>query len=196
MKGEPQLAAPGAGLSWLQHLMAKYYYGPWVARRSDLRENAQSFEAVQGQILQIAREMPAQKLHLKVLVPRLPGLEDSSRYWSALMTMEHLLIVGEDTKDVILQLMKDQDPASRFSIAALKPKGKRHVEETFEHFERFTKTCMSEILPLLEERDSRLKQTHPWFGPLRARQWQWYLAVHARIHYRQMKNIRKLSEQQ
>jgi len=47
-----------------------------------------------GRILKEAGSVAEGKRDRRVLVPRMRGIEDSSRFWSVNETLEHLLITG------------------------------------------------------------------------------------------------------
>jgi len=57
----------------------------------------------------------------RILIKRLPGLEDSSRYWSVYMTLDHLRIVNLSIADVITKLANGAKPKVAASTAAVKP---------------------------------------------------------------------------
>lgn len=186
----PRLEPPGAGLPWYQHLAVKYYIGPFVAGRAQVKESRRSFEILHEKILNLAREIPADQFDEKVIVPPQMGLEDSSRYWSAAMTLEHLLIVGEGMKHIIRELSAGRSPGLNATTAQVKPKGASQREQLLQHFEVFTRTTMDKMEPLVAGKDSIVTENHPWFGAFRARQWFWLFGVHAGIHYKQLKKIR------
>ncbi|HBR86274.1 MAG TPA: hypothetical protein DEA65_00320, partial [Candidatus Marinimicrobia bacterium] len=56
-----------------------------------------------------------------VLIDRLRGLEDSSRFWSPVMVLEHLVIVGRELKDIIISLNEEKVPNKDLDIADVKP---------------------------------------------------------------------------
>ena len=188
---EPRLAPPGAPLPFLERVLLKYYVGPFMAKRAPIDASRERFEKLHAKTIEVARSIPPEMLTHKVLVPRQSGLEDSSRYWSAAMTLEHMLMVGEGCCHIIRELSAGRDPNVRPRTERLKPKGAGAGLELIEQFARFTERCMPEMLPLVAERDSQTSEVHPWFGPMRARAWFWLLGVHAAVHYRQLKEIKK-----
>lgn len=188
---EPRLAPPGAPLPFLDRVLLKYYVGPFMAKRAQVEQSRARFEKLHAKILEIARSIPPEMLTHKVLVKPQRGLEDSSRYWSAAMVLEHMLIVGEGCCHIIRELSAGRDPNVRPRTERLKPKGAGAGLELIEQFAKFTMTCMPEMDPLVRERDSSAAEVHPWFGPMRARAWFWLLGVHAGIHYQQLKQIKK-----
>ena len=147
------------------------------------RENARILQAIQ-------RRTPAE-LEKKILVPPQRGLEDSSRYWSAHMALEHVMIVGNGIADLVIQLSNGKQPSVLVDTATVKPHGSTSSDTVIATFDRFTK----DFLPALEKKigdlDSPLKHKHPWFGPMTAAQWFWLLGTHQRIHRVQIQEILK-----
>ncbi len=123
-----------------------------------------------------------------VLIPRIFGIEDSSRYWSVSMTIEHLMIVGEKIREIIVALSHGELPETPADIAAVKPVG-RYGHEGIEIFRAFVDDYVWEIQERVEDRQSTQVFEHPWFGPLNAYQWVALGAMHQRIHRRQVERI-------
>lgn len=188
---ERKLAAPGAGVPWYVRLALRYYIGPRVAGRAEWARETQRFFDSSAEIVKIAETLHNGQLQKRVLVPRLRGLEDSSRYWSAAMTMEHLMIVGTGMRDIIIRLSQGQVPPGRADTARVKPQGKLPAQNVLENYKAFTTTLMPQIENAVppEKRDGALTYDHPWFGPFTLRQWHWLLAEHNAIHLRQMQEI-------
>jgi len=71
---------------------------------------------------------------VRVLIDRLPGLEDSSRCWSVWMTLDHLRITNAAFAEVITQLRNGQIPPGKASTAAVKPSetANAFVDATYE----------------------------------------------------------------
>ena len=75
-----------------------------------------------------------------VLVERLKGLEDSSRFWSPNMVLEHLVIVGQQMLVAIVELGNGRIPNGKADVAAVKPKGIDGVLVA-QQFESFYPRC-------------------------------------------------------
>lgn len=187
----PKLQPPGAGLPLLQHLFVRYWVGPRYARRANPEQTRRRFVRVHNALLEIIRAIPREQFTQPVLVPPMRGLEDSSRYWSAAMTLEHLLIVGENVKRIIQLLSDGTDPKLRPRTERVKPKGERTPEDVIAHFERFALTCMDDLEPFIAKGNSTVTEVHPWFGPMTSWAWHWLLPVHAGIHLEQIRAIQK-----
>jgi hypothetical protein len=120
------------------------------ARRTSREEAAATFSREHGAILGLLPGKDAEQLSEPMLIKRLPGLEDSSRYWSLLMVLDHLRIVNEEITGVISCLTSGTLPDQAADIAKVKPSGSVS-EEVIAEFdkgcERFTQTVVTaEIL--------------------------------------------------
>jgi len=121
----PKLDRPGAGLPFLELFISRYWVLPRAYRRMTWEHADASFQK-QGRILvDMARPLSAGQMQRQVLIDRVTGIEDSSRYWSPSMVLEHLIIVGSQVMRGIVEL-------SRGNVPAVKPCSK--------HFSRNTRT--------------------------------------------------------
>ena len=120
----PKLQPPGAGLPWWMLLAARHVVFPLAVRRmKDWAGATRPFREVGDRILAIWDALPAERLGERVLINRIGGLEDSSRYWSAAMTVEHLNIVGFGVRRGIAGLRRGEVPDRVRGTAEVKPKG-------------------------------------------------------------------------
>jgi hypothetical protein len=189
---EPKLDKPGAGVPFLEWAFLRYYVGPFMARRSDWDKNWEIFDDVNRRIYARIDNLSAAQLEKKVLIPRLQAIEDSSRYWSIAMTLEHLVIVGSQIEKLILSLSQGVAPPGKADTASVKPKGGKDGLVQLAEYKKF----VAGVKPMIEPvRDAALKSnakfSHPWMGPFTALQWQWLFGGHTHIHYRQIKEILK-----
>jgi uncharacterized damage-inducible protein DinB len=122
-----------------------------------------------------------------VLIDRVPGLEDSSRYWSLWMTLDHLRIVNHGIARTIESLSKEISPTGQASTAAVKPSPA--VDSSV--LDAFEKSCDAVLAAVSAAPNlkSRARYTHPWFGPLDAAGWHAMAAGHMTIHRKQIKRI-------
>lgn len=183
------LQKPGAGLPFIEALVVKLVYGKIISRRSKPEDNIQRLQLFTDKILKVGKKLNTQQLETPVLVPKLQGLEDSSRFWSVAMTLEHLLIVAKNMKFIIVELSHNRVPPLKVDIAKVKPLGETPSEEVLKEFEVFFKTLPSELKSQIGDIQSRTTLYHPWFGESRALQWHWLLGAHQGIHYNQIKHI-------
>lgn len=184
-----KLDKPGAGLPLHHSLMLRYFVGPFVSKNSDWDKDGASFASVNAKILKHAARLSDEELSTRVLVPSQYGLEDSSRYWSAAMVLEHLVIVGAGIKAIVASLSKGVVPDFEVEIAKVKPKGAGTPQDAVKNFKEFASTAMADLDRDVKDRKSKAALKHPWFGPFTAHQWHWLLTAHAVIHLQQMKAI-------
>ena len=119
----PTLQPPGAGLPWIERMVARYIVFPRTCRRMTWGSAAEAFQTEGAKILAIWDGLPPDRLTQRVLIKRFPGIEDSSRHWSLAMTVEHLNIVGPALMGVIASLRAGKTPAGAARVADVKPKG-------------------------------------------------------------------------
>lgn len=184
-----KLQQPGAGVPFLDGLMMRFIVGPFVAAVTPWDQTKKSFASVNRKILDAAKRLDDAQLARRVLVVPQYGLEDSSRYWSAAMVLEHLVIVGAAIKSIVISLSRGHVPDFEVEIAKVKPTGVPSPQEALRAFEDFTRTVMDDIDREVKDRKSKTKLKHPWFGPFTARQWHWLLAAHSVIHLNQIREI-------
>jgi hypothetical protein len=149
-----------------------------------MEEQAASF-------LQTARSLSPENLSKQVLIPRLPGLEDSSRYWSVAMTVQHLVIVNEKMMQVIVSLSNGKVPTQTASTAAVKPAPDVEPDAVLHQYEDLMRTLGATLGATEVDRFPAAKYAHPWFGPLTAREWLLFIPFHQRVHSRQITEIIK-----
>jgi len=127
----------------------------------------------------------------RVLVRPQIGLEDSSRYHSWAMVVEHLTIIGGALADVVLELTHRRVPGGKVSTAALKPRGGIDAAQAEDGYRRMLQRFRRVILEECDDWRSPTLYPHPWFGPLDARQWVCFAPFHQTIHLKQARRIRR-----
>lgn len=184
----PTLAPPGAGIPAIERIVGRAIVAirRWGGSRERFsaefaRERA-SIEGLYSPLNNLTRGV-------RVLIPRLRGLEDSSRYWSVLMTLDHLRIVNTQIAGVIMSLVEGVVPPGKASTAAVKPDPDvgPGVIETYEA------SCdqFLDLIASCTNLDSPVRYAHPWFGPLNAAGWHAMAAMHMGIHRAQINSILK-----
>ena len=188
---EPKLQAPGAGLPLSQKLFLKLWVGPIISKFSAKKKNRENYERLAQKIIEKVSKIPLEKRSIRVLVNPMPGLEDSSRFWSLNGVLEHLLIVSKSMEYVIVSLATGTIPEGKADVAKVKPKNME--TDALPEFKAYAPELMKRIDEKLESGkmnfESSLTFHHPWFGEITARQWYWLLKAHQGIHYRQAKEI-------
>jgi hypothetical protein len=181
-----KLAPPGAGIPPLEITLAKVLFA--VLRRTKGPGWAtKHFHAEASTMVRLAGSLTPQAANTQVLIPRVVGIEDSSRNWSVLMTLDHLVIVNSTIIDIIESLSSERLFSRRVSIAAVKPKSTQSME-TITRFARTTQDYVERISHI-GSLVSSTRHSHPWFGPLDALSWHWLATIHHTIHRRQIQKI-------
>jgi hypothetical protein len=183
---ETQLAPPGAGLPTLELWAARLLFG--LTRLRGNRETfIAKFEQERAAIHALVNSCPAAQRGERVLIPRLRGMEDSSRDWSVWMTLDHLRITNTAFAQVITELTQGRVPQRKASTAAVKPSASvtAAVEANFEQSCDGVLAAMMGV-PALK---TKLRFVHPWFGPLDALGWAALAGVHMGIHRAQLERI-------
>lgn len=187
----PKLEKPGSGLPFFEWLIAKY----WVLNRMPYRmswDDTQNLFDREGQkAIQIFESIPHVLREKKVLIERIQGIEDSSRYWSAAMALEHLVIVGAFMTDGIVMISRGTSFQPTVGIADVKPLGSITSEQALSVFKDFIASSALRMAAEVQDRDSKTCVKHPWFGGMDARQWHWLMGAHQRIHRKQLEAIRE-----
>lgn len=183
---EPQLAPPGAGLPFPENLVARCLLG-WKRLTGNRGKFTAHIIREREVIRRLVSPLDEATLTRRVLIQRPRGLEDSSRDWSVLMTLDHLRIVHQAITDVIGTLAKEQVPAGEVSTAAVKP----NPAVTVDVIEEYERSCDELLATLAAVRDfkTRARFPHPWFGPLDAHGWHALASQHLGIHRVQIERI-------
>lgn len=191
---EPKLQAPGAGLPLIQKLALRFLVGPFQSKKTPWEVSRARYEKLTAKIIAKAESIPAEKRKIKILVDPIIGLEDSSRYWSVDMLIEHLMIVSKNMEGIILQLTSGTVPQIKVDVAKVKPtvaSSESSTQDLLKEYKTFAPPLLQNLDSKMKNRDSPLTLLHPWFGECTARQWYWVLAAHQGIHWNQLKEIHK-----
>src|SRR3954452_1749768 len=117
---EPKLGAPGAGLPPLELFIGRLLFAR--RRRNGSREAFNSrLQFERRTIRELIQGCSPEAAARRVLIKRVRGLEDSSRYWSIWMTLDHLRIVNLQISKTIESLAKGIVPPGKASTATIKP---------------------------------------------------------------------------
>ena len=184
---EPKLAPPGAGLPLPELLIGRMIFAMkrLTSRGDDITAR---FEAQRAAIRSLVDDCPAQHRGQPVLIARPRGLEDSSRYWSVWMTLDHLRITNDAFRRVIGSLANGQVPTQRASTADVKPDPQVNavVDAAYEQ----SCTALLQTIASCPDLNTPLRYAHPWFGPLDAAGWHLLTATHMGIHLEQLRRIK------
>ena len=185
----PQLDPPGAGLPLVNRLAAQWFLLPAFYRKNSSAQAHQLFLGLGGKLADLAGTLSDEQLATRVLVPPQRGLEDSSRWWSAAMVLEHLMIVDALFVSAVVSLSRGIVPAEQVGTADVKPSGARAAGEVPAAFREFLKEADRRLGDRVEPLRTDVRYPHPWFGPLTAHQWICMAAIHHGIHLQQLKAV-------
>lgn len=182
----PKLAPPGAGLPAPEHLAARFLLGirrltgspaSYTARFLDERERIRT--AMSGR--------DVAELSERRLIARPRGLEDSSRDWSVLMTLDHLRIVHHAFIGVLESLAAGRVPEGEASTAAVKPDPATVISV----IGTYEESCDALLATTGRIRNFKTaaRFPHPWFGPMDAHGWFALASGHMGIHRIQIERI-------
>lgn len=186
LPSEPKLAAPGAGLPKVELFVARMLLG--LRRKLGNRHAFDArFREERGLIRALIDSCDAESGARPVLIKRPPGLEDSSRYWSVWMTLDHLRIVHYEFVRVIDSLTKGKMPEGKASTADVKPSSQATAAVAAD----YEKSCdaLLEVVAASPNLKTQLRFAHPWFGPLDAAGWHALAGGHMGIHRLQIERI-------
>ncbi len=187
-RDELKLAAPGAGLPKGELVVARLLFALRQRTGTPRSFNAR-FLKERALIRTLLVPCNHESGAYRVLIRRLPGLEDSSRYWSVWMTLDHLRIVNCELARVIGALTNGIVPKGQASTAAVKPS----QVVTVDVIANFEKSCDALLATVAAAPDlnTEARFSHPWFGPLNAAGWHALAGIHMGIHRVQIERILK-----
>jgi hypothetical protein len=189
---EPKLAKPGAGLPVIEWAMARYIVMPKLFKTTTKEKALSLFSHESKKIIALIKDLESSKLAERRLVPRLRGLEDSSRYWSIAMTMEHVIIVSDLMREAVVQLSNGNTKLPNVGTADVKPSRDVDAAETINRFETMSQRFIEDASNANLDAHPQATHAHPWFGPLNAHKWLVMGGVHENIHRVQIQKIIKL----
>ncbi len=184
----PELEAPGAGPPALELFLMRNFMVPFSSATTSWQQANAIYQTEGEKVLALIRDLDDTTLRRQVLIKRFPGIEDSSRFWSPAMTVEHLVIVGMGILGILdsLRAGKAVTKATRIQDVKPSPETGRAVLETFEKIlARQAEKCTRPA----QGGELQLRHDHPWFGPMNAHRWHVLNAVHQRIHRMQIEKI-------
>lgn len=185
-----ELDAAGAGLSKIRVVLAKSVMFPLLNRFISWDRAWDSFDKEGKKVLSLARTLSKEQLFERVLVPKLFGLEDNSRYYSVAMVIEHLLMVGGALQVRIPILSRGKKLNKYVKIEDVKPYSEIS-KDIVDDFETFLMTYREKLDKNVEDIYIDNTSMHPWFGEFNPKQWSILAMVHQIVHRRQIEAILK-----
>lgn len=187
---EPKLDKPGAGLPLLELAVAKYIMFPLVKKSTTKQKAIDVFTEETEKIMTLIADLKPESLTERRLVPRLTGLEDSSRFWSVAMAIDHLVIVGNGITQLILDLSNSGTTKRQpRGTADVKPDPTVDAAVVISKFQQMSNQFIAETKTLDVDKFPSATFPHPWFGPLNAHGWLTLAGLHQRIHRKQIEKI-------
>jgi hypothetical protein len=185
---EPKLAPPGAGLPKPELYLARILFAwqRWTGNRDAF---TRQFQKEREAIRNLTRACDAEAGARRVLISRPPGLEDSSRYWSVWMTLDHLRVMHHSINQVIEALARGIVLDRKASTAAVKP-SPLATNAVVPEFEKSCDTLLATVAAA-DNLKTVKRFAHPWFGPLDAAAWHALAAMHIGLHRVQIERILK-----
>ncbi len=185
---QANLAAPGAGLPRLQAFVLRHVLFPTFCRTTSWDKALGLFRREGERVAAAAESLTPEALQTRVLIRAPMGIEDSSRYWSAAMVLEHLIEVGSRIATGVDELTHGEAVSVKADIADVKPKG-QNDERIVSAYRVFLQDYQDKLVHQTENRNAQNTAPHPWFGDLTPQRWVCLGAIHQQIHRRQMDRI-------
>ena len=182
------LGKAGGGLSSGRAFFLRYLGFPLLNSIVSWERALDIFEKEGEKVLSLARSMEKDKLFERVLVPKLFGLEDNSRYYSVAMVLEHLLVVGTALQNRIPSLSQGKSLDKEIKIEDYKPY--MEIDNTIiDQYEIFLHSFRKKLDEKVDNIYLENRHEHPWFGELKAKDWSVMGAIHQVVHRRQIEAI-------
>ena len=186
-----ELGVSGGGISSFKVLLAKYLLFPLLNKFLSWEKAWDIFDKEGQKIIELSKSIDKDKLFERVLVPKLFGLEDNSRYYSVAMTLEHLHMVGSALQVRIPILSRGEKIKKYVKIEDVKPY-KDIDKNIIYNFNEFLMIYRKKLEKNTENIDIDNTSLHPWFGEFNPKQWSVLAMVHQIVHRRQIEAILKI----
>ncbi len=179
------LEAPGAGLPRGELLAARFFFSFFC--RTSAPNIAVFSRGEMDLISAIYGGIDEERRKVRVLIPRLRGIEDSSRNWSLGMTANHLVITTSAMIDIAEVLYSGRAYPRAVMIEDVKPDSHFSTDVLGRLQNAVHRLCA--LVQSGKDFKTVMTHRHPWFGPFNSKQWLYLAAYHLRIHRRQMDEI-------
>lgn len=185
----PQLESPGSGLpSGEANLIRRVAFPLLKLQLRNPKACLKLFHRSGTKIITTVKPYEFEAFTQPILIKRLRGMEDSSRYWSLEQTLEHIQIVGGACLYVIRRLESGLLPELPIRTEDAKPTGGLGLDR-----KRAFQDFCTESPTILEKYAYKSQATypHPWFGELTSLDWLRLFAFHQNLHQEQVSLIAK-----
>jgi len=184
------LQEAGVGISSGKRLLGKHLLFPLLNTFISWEKAWDIYDKEGAKIIAMASELEHDVLFKRVLVPKLFGLEDNSRYYSVAMVIEHLMIVGKALHTRIPLLSKGEKLNDQVQIEDVKPYTEID-KEIVAQFKQYLATYREALAQNVEDIHIHNTSEHPWFGAFNPKEWAILGMVHQIVHRRQIEAIIK-----
>jgi len=182
------LGKAGAGISSGKRFLGKHLLFPLLNTFISWEKAWDIYDKEGAKIIALASELDHDALFKRVLVPKLFGLEDNSRYYSVAMVIEHLMIVGNALHTRIPALSKGEKLNGQVQIEDVKPYTEID-DDIVEQFAQYLSTYRETLTQNVEDIYLDNTSEHPWFGAFNPKEWAILGMVHQIVHRRQIEAI-------
>lgn len=178
---------PGAGVSLfdrkLIHVALKV-----LSVLKDKDALADLFLTESDKMITLVEQFEDEDLTKRVLIDSMRGIEDSSRDWSAMMTLEHLNTVNKGLIGIITTLLNPEGgQLPEVKIEDVKPSEDAGVE-MIDAFAINNQDVLDRLVKIHSMKPSATHH-HPWLGEFNAKQWLCLMALHMKLHRKQIEKI-------
>ncbi|PHR58450.1 MAG: hypothetical protein COA44_03125 [Arcobacter sp.] len=185
---DSSLDKPGAGIPWHQEKFIQYLIVPILPSILNWERGLSYFQKQVAEIVELVNGLDENTLSKQVLVPPMFALEDSSRFWSINMVLEHLVTVNLGTMEIVDLLSQEKKIERELGTAKVKPfKNTKHTKKLIV-FEK----AYSRMIKRNSKQVSTMTKDHPWFGSFNNTNWHSFIGIHNRLHKKQIQNILEL----
>lgn len=139
------------------------------------------FKSENQQLISLATSVSEAMGRQRVLIRRVVGIEDSSRFWSVFMVLDHLLIADRLTIKIMESLSANKEFPQQIRIEDIKPLPERG-KEVIAEFQQLVEDYVL-YLEKITRWHSQQSHPHPWFGPLNIHGWHCFTAFHLIISF-------------
>ncbi len=186
---EPKLQKAGKGLPLIEWGLSRFIFLPRTLKHISSAQAVQIHQDCGNKALHIANSLTTKQQTKRILIKRIRGIEDSSRCWSAAMTIDHLLIVGTAMTNIIESLAHQRSVEINIKVEDAKPDPNRLPVQVFIEYQKYLDTYPAKINALTSLDNNAYTHKHPWFWNMTASEWLILNALHNRIHLKQMIKI-------
>lgn len=185
IKQDLSLDRPGAGISWYQYYFIQYVVVPNLSLVFTWDKSLLFLQGQIQEILELVQDLDEEELQQQVLVPPMLALEDSSRFWSVNMVLEHLVTVSLGTYEIVDLLSQEMPIERELGTAKVKPLHNTSYTKNLIVFEKL----YTRMINKNSKQVSQTTKAHPWFGEFTNFKWHVFIGLHHKLHKRQIKKI-------